>query len=127
MEKKQNWCYELIEEEYRAYEPEFVGTIPIRHDIEVLSTDEPKQLKLGWVVHENIGIGIVNTRALDPFRLLAIKIKDFCFEHSSTAEMREYVGKMLIKHPEFAGRIRDTIIKVCPQYKEMIEKFIVLI
>jgi hypothetical protein len=43
-------------------DPEFVGVMPIYQDIEVLPADEPKQLKLGWVVNENIGIGIVNPR-----------------------------------------------------------------
>ena len=43
-------------------DPEFVGVMPIRHDIEVLPADEAKLLKLGWVVNEIIGIGIVNAR-----------------------------------------------------------------
>lgn len=45
-------------------DPEFVGVMPIRQDIEVLPADEPKQLKLGWVVNEIVGIGIVNTRGV---------------------------------------------------------------
>jgi hypothetical protein len=47
---------------YAAADPEFVGVMPVRQDIEVLPADEPKQLKLGWVVSEIIGIGIVNPR-----------------------------------------------------------------
>lgn len=47
---------------YAAADPEFLGVMPIRQDIEVLPADEPKQLKLGWVVNEIIGIGIVNAR-----------------------------------------------------------------
>ena len=43
-------------------DPEFVGVMPVRQDIEVLPADEPKQLKLGWVISEIIGIGIVNPR-----------------------------------------------------------------
>jgi hypothetical protein len=43
-------------------DPEFVGVMPIRQDIEVLPADLPLQLKLGWVVNEIIGIGIVNPR-----------------------------------------------------------------
>jgi hypothetical protein len=43
---------------------EFVGVMPVRQDIEVLPADEPKQLKLGWVVNEIIGIGIVNPRGV---------------------------------------------------------------
>ena len=37
---------------YGCSDPEFVGVMPIRQDIEVLPADEPKQLKLGWVVNE---------------------------------------------------------------------------
>ena len=48
---------------YGAADPEFVGVLPVRCDIEVIPADEPKQLKLGWVVSEEIGIGIVNPRA----------------------------------------------------------------
>ncbi len=47
---------------YGCADPEFVGVMPIRQDIEVLPADEPKQLKLGWVVSEEIGVGIVNPR-----------------------------------------------------------------
>jgi hypothetical protein len=49
---------------YSAADPEFVGVMPVRQDIEVLPADEPKQLKLGWVVSEIIGIGILNARGV---------------------------------------------------------------
>lgn len=49
---------------FACADPEFVGVMPIRQDIEVLPADEPKQLKLGWVVNEIIGIGIVNPRGV---------------------------------------------------------------
>lgn len=49
---------------YALSDPEFVGVMPIRQDIEVLPADEPKQLKLGWVVSEQIGIAIVNPRGV---------------------------------------------------------------
>lgn len=49
---------------YGLADPEFVGVMPVRQDIEVLPADEPKQLKLGWVVSEIIGIGIVNPRGV---------------------------------------------------------------
>ena len=47
---------------FAVADPEFVGVMPVRQDIEVMPADEPKQLKLGWVVSEIIGIGIVNPR-----------------------------------------------------------------
>jgi hypothetical protein len=47
---------------YAASDPEFLGVMPIRQDIEVLPADEPRQLKLGWVISEEIGLAIVNPR-----------------------------------------------------------------
>lgn len=47
---------------FACAEPDFVGVMPIRQDIEVLPADEPKQLKLGWVISEVLGIAIVNPR-----------------------------------------------------------------
>ena len=49
---------------FAVADPEFVGVMPVRQDIEVLPADEPKQLKLGWVVNEIIGVGIVNPRGV---------------------------------------------------------------
>ena len=49
---------------YAAADPEFVGVMPVVQDIEVLPADEPKQLKVGWVVSENIGICIANARGV---------------------------------------------------------------
>jgi hypothetical protein len=49
---------------FACAEPEFVGVMPVRQDIEVLPADEPKQLKLGWVVSEIIGVAIVNPRGV---------------------------------------------------------------
>lgn len=51
-------------------DPEFVGVMPIRQDIEVLPADEPKQLKLGWVVNEIIGMAVVNPRGVAAVKAL---------------------------------------------------------
>lgn len=45
-------------------DPEFVGVMPVRQEIEVLPADEPKRLSLGWVVNEIVGFGIVNPRGV---------------------------------------------------------------
>lgn len=47
---------------YACEDPEFIGIMPIRQEIEILPADEPKQLKLGWTVTEKIGMGFVNGR-----------------------------------------------------------------
>ena len=49
---------------YGAADPEFVGVMPIRQDIEVIPADEPKQLKLGWVVSLEEGCAILNPRGV---------------------------------------------------------------
>ena len=43
---------------------EYVGAFPIRQDITVLPADDPKKLRLGWVIYEEIGIVIINTYAV---------------------------------------------------------------
>jgi hypothetical protein len=53
---------------YACADPEFVGVMPIRQDIEVLPADEPRRLMLGWIISEIIGIGIVNPRGISAGR-----------------------------------------------------------
>lgn len=47
---------------YGCADPEFVGVMPVRQDIEVLPADEPKRLLMGFVISEEVGIGIANAR-----------------------------------------------------------------
>ncbi len=44
--------------------PETVGAFPIRQDITVLPADDPKKLRLGWVIYEEIGIVVINDYAV---------------------------------------------------------------
>lgn len=48
---------------------EYVGAIPVRQDITVLPADDPKNLRLGWVIYEEIGIVIINDYALGKITL----------------------------------------------------------
>jgi len=48
-----------------------VGAFPIRQDITVLPADDPKKLRLGWVIYEEIGIVIINDYALSEVEVLA--------------------------------------------------------
>jgi hypothetical protein len=45
-------------------DPEFVGVMPIRQDIQVIPADKPEELRLGWVIYEEIGLAIVNSMAI---------------------------------------------------------------
>lgn len=49
---------------YLLAEPEFLGVMPLRQDVNVIPADKPSRLRLGWVVYEELGVGIVNTRAI---------------------------------------------------------------
>jgi hypothetical protein len=43
---------------------EYVGAFPVRQDITVLPADDPKKLRLGWVIYEEVGIVIINSYAV---------------------------------------------------------------
>lgn len=45
---------------YVLADPEFVGVMPIRQDIQVIPADSPENLRVGWVVYEEIGMSVVN-------------------------------------------------------------------
>jgi len=42
---------------------EYLGAFPIRQDITVLPADDPKKLRLGWVIYEEVGIVMINNYA----------------------------------------------------------------
>jgi len=50
---------------------EYVGAFPIRQDITVLPADDPKKLRLGWVIYEEIGIVIINDYAVAEIKVTA--------------------------------------------------------
>jgi hypothetical protein len=43
---------------------EYVGAMPIRQDITVLPADDPKKLRLGWIIYEEVGICVINDYAI---------------------------------------------------------------
>lgn len=43
---------------------DYVGVMPVRQDISIIPADEPTHLRLGWVVFEEIGVGIMNDYAI---------------------------------------------------------------
>lgn len=49
---------------YVLADPEFVGVMPIRQDIQVIPADKPEELRLGWVIYEEIGLAIVNSMSI---------------------------------------------------------------
>lgn len=50
--------------------PDCVGAFPIRQDITVLPADDPKKLRLGWVIYEEVGVVIVNDYAISRVNVL---------------------------------------------------------
>ena len=51
--------------------PDTVGAFPIRQDITVLPADDPKKLRLGWVIYEEVGIVIINDYAISKIEVTA--------------------------------------------------------
>jgi len=49
---------------YVLAEPEYVGVMPIRQDLNVIPADKPEKLRLGYVVFEEVGVSVVNARAV---------------------------------------------------------------
>lgn len=45
---------------YVLADPEFVGVMPVRQDIQVIPADKPEMLRVGWIVYEEIGLSVVN-------------------------------------------------------------------
>lgn len=45
---------------YLTAEPEFLGVIPVRQDIDVLDSPNNRELKLGWSIYEEVGFAIGN-------------------------------------------------------------------
>jgi len=45
-------------------DPEFLGVFPIRQDIQVLPADDPSNLMIGFVVYEEVGVAVANSRAV---------------------------------------------------------------
>ena len=53
-----------MEKVFVLADPDFVGVMPIRQDIQVIPADKPEALRLGWVVYEEIGAAVVNNMAI---------------------------------------------------------------
>lgn len=49
---------------YLLADKEFTGVMPIRQDIQVIPADMPRDLMLGWVIYEELGIAFVNSKAV---------------------------------------------------------------
>ena len=48
---------------YCLADPEFLGVMPIRTDVQVIPADDPKNLRLGWVIYLEEGLSVVNSMA----------------------------------------------------------------
>lgn len=49
---------------YILAEPEYVGVMPIRQDLNIIPADKPEKLRIGFVVFEEVGMAVVNGRSV---------------------------------------------------------------
>ena len=54
---------------YVLADPEFVGVMPIRQDIQVIPADDTRRLRVGWVVYEEIGMSVVNALSFEKIKI----------------------------------------------------------
>ena len=47
----------------------YEGAIPIRQDVTVLPADNPRGLRLGWIIYEDIGLVVMNDEAINRVNL----------------------------------------------------------
>lgn len=55
---------------YVCTEPEFLGRMPVRTELTVISADDPKARRIGFSVFENLGIGVFNPLGLVKINLI---------------------------------------------------------
>lgn len=56
-------------ETFMIAEPEFVGRMPARREIEIIPAEKPKKKTLGWCVSEIMGMSIINPIAVKGFEV----------------------------------------------------------
>ena len=54
---------------YVCAEPEFLGRIPVRTELTVLSADDPKARRIGFSIFEMLGIGAFNPKAITRIKI----------------------------------------------------------
>jgi hypothetical protein len=54
---------------YVCAEPEFLGRMPVRTELTVLSADDPKARRIGFSIFEHLGIGAFNPKALTRIKI----------------------------------------------------------
>lgn len=54
---------------YVCAEPEFLGRIPVRTELTVLSADDPKARRIGFSIFEQLGIGAFGAKALTRIKI----------------------------------------------------------
>ena len=52
-----------MDKKFTATDKQYIGEFPIRQDIELLPADDPKDMKLGWVIEEVCGAEVYKDAA----------------------------------------------------------------
>ncbi len=60
---------EYIYDKISNYETDPVRAFPVRQDTRVLPSENPRELRLGWRIQEEIGIVVINDYALNRINL----------------------------------------------------------
>lgn len=127
---------EKDKEVYILEPKDYVGAIPVRQDITVIPADNPKELRLGWVIYEEMGPifdGIngrvyyekynINCSYEEYELILQTKLKEECEENIekmlNSVELRKQLSQEL-NHPRFTGNDQyDLILEIDKWYDKL--------
>jgi hypothetical protein len=66
----------FTEDTDRGFSQEFMGEFPVRTELTVLAADPPRP-PIGFTMHERIGMGVVNLRALENLQATRVTVPTF--------------------------------------------------
>lgn len=107
---------------YISSDPEFVGVMPIRTELTVLPADEPKKLKLGWIVKETVGIGVINPFGMGAYNGYKHVFAEFSDHQEDIKKVEEYILEQIRNRPE---RMKDLakVLQEHPEYHRYLKFF----
>ena len=105
---------------FQCADPEFVGVMPVKQEIETLPSDEPGRPSIGWKISEIVGTGIVNPPSTPESRQLRwaediLSYRIFKFDSGDT-------GWALMEPPyitSYGGPGEDCIGRQEPDYNRI--------
>ena len=83
----------------------FINDLPTREDITILPADDPKNLRMGWVIHEEIGVAVINNYATAKIVIPEARFKSVKRSADPLVEIEDFIDERY--WPEWEVEITD--------------------